>query len=60
MDHFNININSITEFKKKNSREVDLANKLLNLSGLVTSTFFHINFESFHQQLLIQIIFKNA
>ena len=59
MDHFNINITSIIEFKKKNSRGVDLANKLVNLSGLVTSVFFHINFESFHQQLLVQRVFKN-
>ena len=59
MDHLNINTSSLIEFKKKNSRKVDLANKLVTLSGLVCDIFLQIKFDSFHQQLLIQDIFRN-
>tara|TARA_B110000908_G_C10266625_1_gene464621 strand:+ start:7085 stop:7786 length:702 start_codon:yes stop_codon:yes gene_type:complete len=59
MDHLNINTSSLIDFKKNNSRKVALANKLVNLSGLVCDIFLQTKFESFHQQLLIQDIFRN-
>ena len=59
MNHLNINTSSLIKFKKNNPRKVDLANKLLNLSGLVCDIFLQTKFESFHQHLLIQDIFRN-
>lgn len=59
MDNLSIDISSLVKFKKQNSRKVELANKLVNLSGLVRDIFLQTKFESVHQQLLIQEVFRN-
>jgi hypothetical protein len=58
MDHLSIKTSLLVKFKKDNPRKVDLANKLLSLSGTVFDIFLNI-FENPCQYLLIQDIFRN-
>jgi hypothetical protein len=59
MDHLSIRTSLLIKFKKDNPRKVDLANKLLSLSGLVFDIFLNIKFESRYPYLLVQDIFRN-
>jgi len=56
MDYLKIETSSINEFKKENSRKVDLANSLIDLSELVRAILLQCEFDSFHEHLLIQEI----